>query len=85
MIFTDHKKKKKKKRYLHSVRPLLNDEEYRNMEKLVEDFKRNEGKKLQFYLIGKSWITANYVYFLSFFLSYFLFFYFLKLLIFLTL
>lgn len=49
------------KRYLRSVRPLLNDEEYPRMEKLAEEFRNGIGLKLQRYLKLKSWWASNYV------------------------
>lgn len=48
-------------RYLLSVRPLMDDNEYQKMEKLVDDFKQGIGPKLQRYLILKSWWSTNYV------------------------
>ncbi|KAL7831026.1 hypothetical protein SRHO_G00305280 [Serrasalmus rhombeus] len=49
------------KRYLESVRPLLDDEEYRRMEELALDFQKNLGPKLQWYLKLKSLWATNYV------------------------
>lgn len=49
------------KRYLRSVRPLYNDEEYQRMEKLAEEFKQTIGRKLQRYLWLKWLISSNYV------------------------
>ncbi|KAF6034470.1 CPT1A [Bugula neritina] len=49
------------KRYLKSVRPLLSDIEYDRMSKLADDFFGGIGKKLQRYLILKSWWSTNYV------------------------
>ncbi|GLG94337.1 Protein withered, carnitine O-palmitoyltransferase [Gryllus bimaculatus] len=49
------------KRYLRSVRPLLNDEDYSRMEKLAADFEKGIAKKLQWYLLLKSWWSTNYV------------------------
>ncbi|XP_012543744.2 carnitine O-palmitoyltransferase 1, muscle isoform isoform X2 [Monomorium pharaonis] len=49
------------KRYLRSVRPLLDDENYARMEKLANEFQNGIGVKLQRYLILKSWWTTNYV------------------------
>ena len=43
------------KRYLESVRPLLNDVEYDRMERLATEFQANEGPRLQFWLKLKSW------------------------------
>jgi len=47
--------------YLESVHPLLNDKDYQEMERLVEDFKNGPGKKMQRYLYLKSWWATNYV------------------------
>lgn len=49
------------KRYLNSVKPLLDDEKYKRMEKLATEFENGIGKKLQRYLILKSWWSTNYV------------------------
>ena len=49
------------KRYLRSVRPLLDDENYARMEKLANEFEKGIGVKLQRYLILKSWWATNYV------------------------
>ncbi|KAI4894588.1 hypothetical protein NFI96_018815 [Prochilodus magdalenae] len=49
------------KRYLESVRPLMDDEHYQRMEGLAKDFEKNLGPKLQWYLKLKSWWTSNYV------------------------
>ncbi|XP_076172764.1 carnitine O-palmitoyltransferase whd isoform X2 [Ptiloglossa arizonensis] len=49
------------KRYLRSVRPLLNDENYTRMETLANEFQTGIGVKLQRYLILKSWWATNYV------------------------
>lgn len=48
-------------RYLRSVRPLLDDENFQRMTKLANDFEAGISKKLQFYLILKSWWATNYV------------------------
>ncbi|KAF6018437.1 CPT1A [Bugula neritina] len=48
-------------RYLESVRPLLDDEEYKKMSLLAGEFVGGIGKKLQRYLILKSWWATNYV------------------------
>ncbi|XP_069936378.1 carnitine O-palmitoyltransferase 1, liver isoform isoform X1 [Cherax quadricarinatus] len=48
-------------RYLRSVRPLMDDENYVRMEKLAQDFQTGIGKKLQRYLVLKSWWASNYV------------------------
>ncbi|KAK3098023.1 hypothetical protein FSP39_015419 [Pinctada imbricata] len=49
------------KRYLRSVRPLLDDEKYKEMEKLALEFENGLGKKLNRYLVLKSWWSVNYV------------------------
>ncbi|XP_064617738.1 carnitine O-palmitoyltransferase 1, liver isoform-like isoform X2 [Liolophura sinensis] len=49
------------KRYLLSVRPLMDDEEYEKMKKLATEFEESLGSKLQRYLILKSWWATNYV------------------------
>ncbi|KAM4667485.1 carnitine O-palmitoyltransferase 1, liver isoform 2-T11 [Amazona ochrocephala] len=48
-------------RYLESVRPLMDDEEFRRMEGLAKDFALNLGPRLQWYLKLKSWWATNYV------------------------
>ncbi|XP_012716041.2 carnitine O-palmitoyltransferase 1, muscle isoform isoform X1 [Fundulus heteroclitus] len=48
-------------RYLESVRPLLDSEQYNQMEMLASDFKETEAAQLQRYLILKSWWATNYV------------------------
>lgn len=49
------------KRYLDSVHPLMDEEEYGRMEKLAKDFGNGLGRKLQRYLVLKSWWATNYV------------------------
>ena len=49
------------RRYLKSVQPILKEDDFEEMTKLVTDFKRKEGPKLQRYLQLKSWFTPNYV------------------------
>ncbi|XP_058238110.1 carnitine palmitoyltransferase 1Aa (liver) isoform X1 [Hemibagrus wyckioides] len=49
------------KRYLESVRPLLDDEEYKKMEVLASDFQKTLAPKLQWYLKLKSLWATNYV------------------------
>ncbi|XP_078041782.1 carnitine O-palmitoyltransferase whd isoform X2 [Augochlora pura] len=49
------------KRYLRSVRPLLDDENYARMETLAKEFEKGIGVKLQRYLVLKSWWATNYV------------------------
>lgn len=48
-------------RYLDSVRPLLDDENYARMERLAKEFESTIGSKLQRYLVLKSWWSTNYV------------------------
>ncbi|XP_030646787.1 carnitine O-palmitoyltransferase 1, muscle isoform [Chanos chanos] len=48
-------------RYLESVRPLLDDEQYKQMETVANEFKKDPAPKLQKYLIFKSWWATNYV------------------------
>ncbi|KRT82430.1 hypothetical protein AMK59_3641 [Oryctes borbonicus] len=48
-------------RYMRSVRPLLDDDNYEKMQKLAEDFEKGIGVKLQRYLLLKSWWSSNYV------------------------
>lgn len=47
--------------YLRSVRPLLNDLEYKRMSKLASDFEKNLGNRLQRYLKLKAMWATNYV------------------------
>ncbi|XP_068617663.1 carnitine O-palmitoyltransferase 1, liver isoform [Battus philenor] len=49
------------KRYLISVRPLLDDENYKRVEKLAREFEETIAVKLQRYLVLKSWWSSNYV------------------------
>lgn len=48
-------------RYLRSVRPLLDDEGYEKVKRQAEEFQNGIGKKLQRYLVLKSWWASNYV------------------------
>ncbi|KAM9481838.1 carnitine O-palmitoyltransferase 1, muscle isoform 1-T2 [Clarias gariepinus] len=48
-------------RYLESVRPLLDDDQYKQMEIVANEFKRDQAPKLQKYLHLKSWWAHNYV------------------------
>uniref|UniRef100_W5L0B4 Carnitine O-palmitoyltransferase 1, muscle isoform n=1 Tax=Astyanax mexicanus TaxID=7994 RepID=W5L0B4_ASTMX len=48
-------------RYLESVRPLLDDDQYKQMETLAYEFKKDQAPKLQKYLQLKSWWSNNYV------------------------
>lgn len=47
--------------YLESVRPLMDDEQFDRMKGLAEDFEKNLGPRLQWYLKLKSWWASNYV------------------------
>ncbi|KAJ8245468.1 hypothetical protein GJAV_G00271070 [Gymnothorax javanicus] len=49
------------KRYLESVRPLLDNEQYEQMEILANEFQKYPAPRLQRYLVLKSWWAANYV------------------------
>uniref|UniRef100_A0A8C4EBK5 carnitine O-palmitoyltransferase n=1 Tax=Dicentrarchus labrax TaxID=13489 RepID=A0A8C4EBK5_DICLA len=49
------------KRYLESVRPLMEDEQYERMKGLAKEFEKNLGPRLQWYLKLKSWWASNYV------------------------
>lgn len=49
------------RRYLRSVRPLLDDASYENVIRQADEFKEGIGKKLQRYLLLKSWWSTNYV------------------------
>ncbi|CAJ0959804.1 unnamed protein product, partial [Mesorhabditis belari] len=48
-------------KHLRSMRPILNDEEYADLEFLSERFRRGVGRRLQRYLMLKSWLSSNYV------------------------
>lgn len=48
-------------RYLLSMRPLLNESEHNAITKKAEEFQNGIGKKLQRYLVLKSWWSPNYV------------------------
>jgi carnitine O-palmitoyltransferase 1, liver isoform len=48
-------------KYLKSVRPLLKDENYEKTVEQSKEFERGIGKKLQRYLVLKSWWSQNYV------------------------
>uniref|UniRef100_A0A8D3DTI3 carnitine O-palmitoyltransferase n=1 Tax=Scophthalmus maximus TaxID=52904 RepID=A0A8D3DTI3_SCOMX len=47
--------------YLESVRPLMDDVQFERMTGLTNDFEKNLGPRLQWYLKLKSWWTSNYV------------------------
>lgn len=48
------------KELLNSVKPILDDKEFKKMEELAKDFEKNLGPKLQFILKLKSWWAPNY-------------------------
>ncbi|XP_072291402.1 carnitine O-palmitoyltransferase 1, muscle isoform [Eucyclogobius newberryi] len=48
-------------RYLESVRPLLDNDKYKQMEALSNEFMETQAHQLQRYLILKSWWSSNYV------------------------
>ncbi|XP_075409545.1 carnitine O-palmitoyltransferase 1, muscle isoform [Tenrec ecaudatus] len=48
-------------RYLESVRPLLNEEQFQRMEMLAKEFQDKTAPRLQKYLVLKSWWATNYV------------------------
>ncbi|CAG4942207.1 unnamed protein product [Colias eurytheme] len=49
------------KRYLLSVRPLLDDDNFKRVERLAKEFEETIAVKLQRYLVLKSWWSSNYV------------------------
>ncbi|KAG7313641.1 hypothetical protein JYU34_000799 [Plutella xylostella] len=49
------------RRYLVSVRPLLDDDNYARVEKKAREFEQTIAVKLQRYLVLKSWWSSNYV------------------------
>ncbi|CAJ0587118.1 unnamed protein product, partial [Mesorhabditis spiculigera] len=48
-------------KHLRSMKPILNDDEYAELEFLSERFRRGVGRRLQRYLTFKSWLSSNYV------------------------
>ncbi|EDV25451.1 Carnitine O-palmitoyltransferase 1, liver isoform [Trichoplax sp. H2] len=48
-------------KYLSSVKPLMNDKEYSEMERLVDQFRNGIGKRLHRYTVLYSWWATNYV------------------------
>ena len=48
-------------KHLLSLKPILSEDEYKEMEKLSEEFRNGLGRRLQLYLIAKSWYSKNYV------------------------
>ncbi|KAJ6636276.1 Carnitine O-palmitoyltransferase 1, liver isoform [Pseudolycoriella hygida] len=49
------------RRYLRSIRPLTDDEDYQRITQEALEFQNGIGKKFQRYLILKSWLSTNYV------------------------
>ncbi|ULU08278.1 hypothetical protein L3Y34_019436 [Caenorhabditis briggsae] len=49
------------RKHLLSMKPILNDEEYQELEFLSERFRKGVGRRLQRYLTLKSWFSSNYV------------------------
>ncbi|CAD6196680.1 unnamed protein product [Caenorhabditis auriculariae] len=49
------------RKHLLSMRPILNDEEYAELEFLSERFRKGVGRRLQRYLVLKSYLSTNYV------------------------
>lgn len=48
-------------RYLRSVRPLCDDAKFQRLTKEAHDFENSIGKRLQRYLVLRSWWATNYV------------------------
>lgn len=48
-------------KHLLSMKPILSEEEYKELEFLSERFRKGVGRRLQRYLILKSWMSTNYV------------------------
>ncbi|OQS06413.1 choline/Carnitine O-acyltransferase [Thraustotheca clavata] len=48
-------------RYLKSVHPLMDEEEYNKMVALAKEFETTEGPRMQKYLVLKSWFADNYI------------------------
>ena len=48
-------------RYLRSIKPLLDDATYKKTEREAREFENGLGRKLQWYLLLKSWWSSNYV------------------------
>ncbi|XP_069764295.1 carnitine O-palmitoyltransferase 1, liver isoform-like isoform X1 [Narcine bancroftii] len=48
-------------RFLESVRPLKNEDDFRRTKALAKDFEINLAPRLQWYLVLKSWWASNYV------------------------
>ena len=43
------------------MRPLMNDDEYNELVEFTEKFRKGIGRRLQRYLVIKSWLSINYV------------------------
>uniref|UniRef100_A0A914BZZ4 carnitine O-palmitoyltransferase n=1 Tax=Acrobeloides nanus TaxID=290746 RepID=A0A914BZZ4_9BILA len=48
-------------KHLISMRPLMNDDEYNELVEFTEKFRKGIGRRLQRYLVIKSWLSINYV------------------------
>lgn len=48
-------------RFMRSVKPVLGEAEYAEMEKICNEFRKNEGRRLQRYCHLKSLVSSNYV------------------------
>ncbi|CAI4231368.1 unnamed protein product [Auanema sp. JU1783] len=48
-------------RHLRSMKPILSEQEYAELEFLSERFRKGVGRRLQRYLVLKSWLSTNYV------------------------
>uniref|UniRef100_A0A914ENB6 carnitine O-palmitoyltransferase n=1 Tax=Acrobeloides nanus TaxID=290746 RepID=A0A914ENB6_9BILA len=49
------------KKHLKSMRPIMNDTDYDELVDLTEKFQKGLGRRLQRYLILKSWMSINYI------------------------
>lgn len=49
------------RRYLLSIKPIVDEDKYERLSDLAEKFRTGLGKKLQRYLLLKSWWSTNYV------------------------
>lgn len=48
-------------RYFESVKPFVNEDDYENTRKIIENFEQNEGVKLQSILNDRAKATKNWV------------------------
>uniref|UniRef100_A0A7E4VSQ6 carnitine O-palmitoyltransferase n=1 Tax=Panagrellus redivivus TaxID=6233 RepID=A0A7E4VSQ6_PANRE len=49
------------KRHLESMKPITSEAEYNELVELTEKFRKGLGRRLQRYLVIKSWLSVNYV------------------------